>query len=212
MHAVGSADVGALAVHTLFMNSTDALVGKSVSKAKSDGSSAALVDAKGSPAEVPIGVAKRPSVVRVTSREVTYDDASRRADFTGGVMVESEDGTMRGQLATVYLQVAKSTAVTNGPNVALLGGKVERVVTSGKVEIVQPGRRATGEQVVYTAQDGMFVMTGLPGVPPKMMDEARGAITGASLRFHAGDNSVVVSNGTDGVAGQRVRTETRVKQ
>jgi lipopolysaccharide export system protein LptA len=55
-------------------------------------------------------------------------------------------------------------------------------------------------------------MTGLPGAPPKMIDEARGAITGASLRFHAGDNSVVVSNGTDGVAGQRVRTETRVKQ
>jgi lipopolysaccharide export system protein LptA len=80
------------------------------------------------------------------------------------------------------------------------------------VEIMQPGRRATGQQVVYTAQDGMLVMTGLPGAPPKMIDEARGAITGASLRFHAGDNSVVVSNGTDGVAGQRVRTETRVKQ
>jgi lipopolysaccharide export system protein LptA len=58
----------------------------------------------------------------------------------------------------------------------------------------------------------MFVMTGSPDVPPKMMDEARGTITGAALRFHAGDNSVVVSNGPDGVAGQRVRTETRVKQ
>jgi lipopolysaccharide export system protein LptA len=86
------------------------------------------------------------------------------------------------------------------------------MVASGGVEVVQPGRRAAGEQLVYTASDGMFVMTGTPGSPPKMMDEAQGAITGASLRFHAGDNSVVVTNGTDAGAGQRVRTETRVKQ
>jgi lipopolysaccharide export system protein LptA len=86
------------------------------------------------------------------------------------------------------------------------------MVATGGVEVVQPGKRATGEQLVYTASDGMFVMTGSPGVPPKMLDEAQGTITGASLRFHAGDNSVVVSNGPDAGSGQRVRTETRVKQ
>jgi lipopolysaccharide export system protein LptA len=83
---------------------------------------------------------------------------------------------------------------------------------TGKIEVEQLGRRALGEQVVYTASDGMFEMTGTPGHPPKMVDDARGTITGASLRFHAGDNSVVVSNGTEHVAGERVRTETRVKQ
>jgi lipopolysaccharide export system protein LptA len=204
MHAIGSAERGALAVHTVFVNGTEVSLGKSAGKAGADSPSFASAD-------VPVTGTKRQSVVRVTSREATYDDASRRADFTGGVIVESADGTMRGQLATVYLQPAKN-AGDSVATASLLGGKVERVVMSGKVEIMQPGRRATGQQVVYTAQDGMLVMTGLPGAPPKMIDEARGAITGASLRFHAGDNSVVVSNGTDGVAGQRVRTETRVKQ
>ena len=168
--------------------------------------------AKGSSKQVP---------VRVASHEMTYDDVARRADFSGGVLVQDADGTMRSQAAVVYLKAADSTNSTKAdaevkkPAVApvgFMGGGVDRMVASGRVEIARPGRLATGEQLVYTANDGMFVMTGSAGNPPKMMDDAQGAITGASLRFHAGDNSVVVTNGPDGVAGQRVRAETRVKQ
>jgi lipopolysaccharide export system protein LptA len=45
-------------------------------------------------------------------------------------------------------------------------------------------------------------------VPPKVIDEAQGTVTGASLRFKSGDDSVEVLSG-DG--SQRVRTETRMK-
>jgi lipopolysaccharide export system protein LptA len=147
-----------------------------------------------------------------------YDDVARRADFSGGVRVDDADGTMRSQQAVVYLKPADSAKVTSDSKkvavaqTGFMGGAVDRMVATGGVEVVQPGRRATGEQLVYTASDGMFVMTGLPGNAPKMLDEAQGAITGASLRFHAGDNSVVVTNGPDAGSGQRVRTETRVKQ
>jgi lipopolysaccharide export system protein LptA len=92
-----------------------------------------------------------------------------------------------------------------------MGGSVERVVASGHIEMQQPGRRATGEQVVYTASDGMFVLTGTATVLPKVVDDLQGTVTGTSLRFHAGDENVVVSNGGETGAGQRVRTETRVK-
>ena len=91
-----------------------------------------------------------------------------------------------------------------------MGGSVERVVATGQIEMEQPGRRATGEQLVYTASDGMFVLTGTSSVPPKVVDDRQGTVTGASLRFHTGDDSVLVSNGASG-AGQKVRTETRVK-
>jgi lipopolysaccharide export system protein LptA len=56
----------------------------------------------------------------------------------------------------------------------------------------------------------MFVLTGTAAVLPKVVDQQQGTVTGASLRFHEGDENVVVSNGGDN-AGQRVRTETRVK-
>ncbi|WP_213806904.1 LptA/OstA family protein [Granulicella sp. dw_53] len=161
--------------------------------------------------------AKKPVPVRVTSHVMTYNDLARRADFDGGVLVEDADGTMRAQGAVVFLQAAGSAKAGDAgkkapPQGAFMGGSVERMVASGRVEMTQPGRRATGDRLVYTASDGLFVMTGVPGTPPKMMDQAQGEVTGASLQFHAGDNSVVVSNGVNGAAGQRVRTETRVKQ
>ena len=92
-----------------------------------------------------------------------------------------------------------------------MAGSVERMVASAHIDMEQPGRRATGEQLVYTASDGLFVLTGTPTALPKVTDDQRGTVTGTSLRFHSGDNNVVVSNGGENGAGQRVRTETRVK-
>jgi lipopolysaccharide export system protein LptA len=92
-----------------------------------------------------------------------------------------------------------------------IGGKVERMVANGRIEMEQPGRRATGEQLVYTASDDAYVLTGTTTMLPKVVDDQRGTVTGTSLRLHPGDDSVVVSNGGDAGAGQRVRTETRVK-
>ena len=161
-------------------------------------------------------------VVRVASRELVYSDEARKAEFTGGVQVESRDGSMRGQQVVVYLQPAANggdeprKAVKAGRRrlrraSGFMGGSVERMVASGHIEMEQPGRRATGEQLVYTASDGMFVLTGTPAALPKVVDEQRGTVTGTSLRFHSGDDNVVVSNGGESGAGQRVRTETRVK-
>ncbi len=188
---------------------------------------AAKTDAAG--AEIKAAVSGRKAdVIRVQSRDLVYSDEARRADFSGGVEVESADGSMRGQQMAVYLQAADNgsfkkakgdvgAAVSSAKGLdnagaanGFMGGSVERVVTSGHIEISQPGRRATGEQVVYTASDGMFVLTGTPTVLPKVIDDQRGTVTGTSLRFHAGDENVVVSNEGSG-AGQRVRTETRVK-
>ncbi len=159
---------------------------------------------------------------RVASRELVYSDEARRAEFSGGVEVENATGRMRGQDAMVYLQAAaggnKPAAAgsaaevkTSGPPAGFMGGNVERIVVTGQVEMEQPGRRATGEQLVYTASDGFFVLTGTAATPPKIVDETQGMVTGASLRFHSGDESVVISNGEKAGAGQRVRTETRVK-
>ncbi|HZY73861.1 MAG TPA: LptA/OstA family protein, partial [Edaphobacter sp.] len=163
--------------------------------------------------------AGKTQVIRVASRELTYSDATRQAEFTGGVQVESADGRMSGQQAVVYLQAANTGRPKANRSSApgeFMEGSVERIVATGQIEIEQPGRRATGERVVYTVSDGMFVMTGTAAMPPKIVDEARGTVTGTSLQFHAADESIVVSNGTKGSDGveskQRVRTETRVKK
>ena len=129
--------------------------------------------------------------------------------------VDSSDGVIRGEQATAYLEGQQAKAVkkpVSTANTGFLGGSVERVVVSGAIEMDQQGRRAIGERLVYTAADGWFVLTGAPGELPRVMDQARGTVTGAELRFRASDESVVISNGETSGAGQRVRTETRVKR
>jgi lipopolysaccharide export system protein LptA len=166
--------------------------------------------------------ANEPQVIRVTSREMTYSDAARQAEFTGGVRVLDADGDLRAQQATAFLrpvgaasgtgagQAAKSSGAAVGASV--LGGEVERIVATGQVDITQPGRHATGERLVYTAGDQMFVLTGTKATPPKVVDAQQGTATGASLRFHSGDDSVVISGDGEGVSGERPRTETKVKK
>ncbi len=169
------------------------------------------------------GAAGSPRVVRVTSRTMVYLDATRQVDFAGDVKVEDADGTLRARQATAYLQSAPGgagDASKKDPSRAIaagspfLGGSVERIVASGRVEINQLGRRAAGEQLVYTASDGMFVLTGTPTVPPKLIDEAQGTVTGTTLRFHTGDDGATVTGDSAGPtkSGQRVHTVTRVRQ
>ncbi|MDW5267138.1 MULTISPECIES: LptA/OstA family protein [Acidobacteriaceae] len=200
--AHGAVQGDAMAVHTVLVSAGNAKAGAKPGAAKTE-------------------------VVRVASRELNYSDANRQAEFNGGVQVESADGRMRGQDAVVYLQAAQKTgagdanvkktasahALASAPS-GFMGGGVERIVATGHIQIDQPGRRATGERAVYTASDGMFVMTGTAAVLPQLVDDIQGTVTGTSLRFHTGDESVMVSNGVSGgVEGkQRVRTETRVKK
>jgi lipopolysaccharide export system protein LptA len=194
--------------------------------------------ASGSPGKAEVAKAKAASgkliaggktdVVQVVSRELVYSDEARKAEFTGGIEVVSRDGSMRGQQVVVYLQPAQTGAAGKGSSQSgakadgvktnsaaggsgFMAGSVERMVVTGHIDMEQPGRRATGEELVYTASDGLFVLTGTPAVLPKVVDDQRGTVTGTSLRFHSGDDNVVVSNGGENGAGQRVRTETRVK-
>ncbi|WP_089838915.1 LptA/OstA family protein [Granulicella pectinivorans] len=184
-------------------------------------------------ADAPKKDGKGPGVVRVASREMVYTDGLREVVFSGGVVVEDAGGSMKAQKATAYLSQPPSTAGAVGKTLEVgssaaprndktaktdqpfLGGSVERVVAVGKVEIDQPGKHGAGEELVYTASDQMFVLTGTKETPPRMEDETRGTVTGESIRFHSGDDSVVVTGesieqGKGKAAGKR--TETRVKQ
>ena len=59
---------------------------------------------------------------------------------------------------------------------------------------------------MYTAADELFVLTGTKANPPRLMDAGQGMVTGASVRFHSGDDSVVVESGP---GAERVRSQTR---
>ena len=159
-----------------------------------------IVIAKDGARAVLVGDTGQP--VRITGPEMTYNDAARTVVVAGPVRVDDVNGTMTAREGTVYLLPATASASASA-NASLMGGKVDRVVGVGSVVVTQPGRKATGERLVYTAADETFVLTG----SPRLTDAANGTVTGSSIRFKRGDESVLVSG-----EGGRVRTETRIKQ
>jgi lipopolysaccharide export system protein LptA len=150
---------------------------------------------------------RRRGPARVVSREMVYEDGARTVTFTGSVRLVDQDGTMTSMEATVWLAPATGGEESSG----FMGGRVDHMLATGSVSVEQPGRTATGERLIYTASDGIFVMTGSKAAPPKVMDRLQGTTTGAVLKFRSGDDSVEVLGSEDGRSG-RVRTETRVKQ
>jgi lipopolysaccharide export system protein LptA len=140
------------------------------------------------------------SPVAITSARLTYADADRHAHYDGGVIAQGTNFTVSAITMDAYLLPRSQTS----GNQSLAGaGQLDHMVAEGNVVIVQPGRRAEGKMLVYTAADDKFVLT---GGPPSIFDAERGKITGVSLTFFRGDDRVLV----EGKASSPVVTQTRV--
>jgi lipopolysaccharide export system protein LptA len=81
--------------------------------------------------------------------------------------------------------------------------QVDRMTATGNVVLTSQDRRGTGTQLVYSSVTGEYVLTGTAAVPPKLSDPEQGTVTGETLIFHSGDDSVSIEGG-----GQETRTET----
>lgn len=150
-------------------------------------------------------------LIRVASHELSYTDATRQIDLTGAVKLIQAENRLQSANATIFLaqsdKVHSPKPDAESGSSGLMGSQVERIVASGGVQLEQPGRKANGNILVYTAADQSYVLTGTRTAPPRLMDESRGTITGASLRFRGGDDSVEIL----GSKGQRVESQTRLK-
>ena len=151
------------------------------------------------------GKKRASEVMRIRSRDLFYSDADRRGDFRGDVTAQDSAGIIHADDAQVYLTTAPKlgkTAATGQQGRKT--SELERIVATGHVVLTQPGRKGIGEKLVYTAADGRYVLTGMPGNPPRIEDAVKGTTTGSTLIFNSQNDSVVVSGGQS-----RAVTETR---
>jgi lipopolysaccharide export system protein LptA len=142
--------------------------------------------------------------IKITSDRLTYTDGERKAHFEESVQAKGADLTITAKVMDVFLQAREQAAPNQSVGVVSAGsGKVDHIVATRQVVIVQPGRRATGEQLVYTTADDKFVLT---GGPPSIFDAERGKITGVSLTLFRHDGRVLV----EGNNTSPTETQTRV--
>ena len=162
----------------------------------------------------------RPSSFHIVSGRLLYSDAERKVTFYDHVQVTSSGALLIADHAEIFLTAA-AHPVGAGHFSAHQAGQennfslhhnnsgqssVERIVATGNVQLQQPGRRGTGTRLVYTANDGKFVLTGDGANPPEVFDVDRGTVTGQVLTFFSPEQAIIVS----GNANQATTTRTRV--
>jgi lipopolysaccharide export system protein LptA len=148
----------------------------------------------------------KPTLVTISSARLTYTDNERIAHFESGVVAKADDANMTANAMDVFLQArgpASGQPEAGGNNALGKVGQLDKIVAKGQVVVTQPNRRATCEQMVYTAAEDKFVLT---GGTPSIFDAEHGKITGVSLTFFRRDDRVLVEgNGTSPTV-----TQTRV--
>jgi lipopolysaccharide export system protein LptA len=145
---------------------------------------------------------RTPSVVRLQSRTLFYAESDHKAVFSGAVVAQTTSGLLHANFMDVYFTPAPGAQPGGKPSTS---EQVSRIVARGAVELQQPGRKGTGEELTYTAADGQFLLTGSNAAPPRLADQVRGTVTGNALIFNDHDDSVVVSGGAS-----KAVTQTRV--
>ncbi len=132
-----------------------------------------------------------PSIIRVQGGDLKYSSAERKAVMRAGAV------------GSVVSRTADATTVSNELELILLppgnhagkdgaAAQVDRMTSTGRVEISSEGRRGMGEQLVYTSDTGNYVLTGTAAAPPRLIDPARGTVTGQALIFNSRDDSVSI--------------------
>ncbi len=156
-----------------------------------------------------------PSMIRVATPKMDYNDLQREATFSGGVTIDGTIGEVRGQHAVAFLTAAHAPSAKSAPTSqpSPLNGSIDRVVVYGAVQIDQPGRHGTGDQLLYTASSADYILTGTPANPPHITDTQQGNVTGATLIFSDAGSTIVVAGDQGAPKGKagRVHTETFVR-
>ncbi len=141
-----------------------------------------------------------PRVIHTTSRIFAYSGGERKATLSGGAQAHEAEGTISAATIDLYLQQeaagpGDSTVIHAATSALGPGGKISRMIAQQNVRLTQGDRSGTGDKLVYTADDGTFILTGTTAAPPLLSDREHGTVTGSSLVFNDRDDSVVVNRG-----------------
>jgi len=121
-----------------------------------------------------------------TAKAFQYEEAPRRATYTGDAHMNSAQGDMTAEKLELYLKPS--------------GEELERAEAYEKVTLREKARRTTGARMTYFSQDERYVMT---GAPVTIVDECRRETTGRTLTFYRTTDRIVV----DG--SEQIRTQTK---
>jgi LPS export ABC transporter protein LptC len=111
----------------------------------------------------------------VTAADMVYEDALRRATYSGSVHMIGPEGDLTADRLEIFLTKE--------------GKEVDRMEAYTGITLKTPeGRKATGVRLTYLARDERYLMT---GAPVKIVEECR-ETTGKTLTFFRSTDRIIV--------------------
>jgi len=138
--------------------------------------------------------------VSVIADRLNFSSDEGVVHFAGSVSATSATAAVSADHIDCYLNEKPQSTETKQLKSP---GSIDKIEANGRVAVTQPGRRATGNRLVYTASDDKYIMT---GGPPSIFDAEHGNVTGVSLTLYGHDARVLV----EGSKQSPSVTQTRV--
>jgi Meckel syndrome type 1 protein len=142
---------------------------------------------------------KKSSMTVATSKDMVYVDAERKATYTGEAHVVSDEGDLKGDKVEMFLDES--------------GRGLERLEAYTNVTYIQKTtegstRRGMGDRLTYFADDGRYIMSGIPvNVLEKMPTAECRETTGRTLTFYRSTDSITF----DGKEQSRTQSKSGAK-
>lgn len=121
-----------------------------------------------------------------TSKEFVYEEATRKATYTGDAHMNSAQGDMTAARIELYLKAS--------------GDQLDRAEAYEAVTLREKARKTTGARLTYYSADDRYVMT---GSPVTVVDVCARETIGRTLTFHRTTDRIVI----DG--SEQIRTQTK---
>jgi lipopolysaccharide transport protein LptA len=137
-----------------------------------------------------------------TASDFRYEEAGRRATYTGSAHMNSTDGDITAAKIELYLKPSGSAA--GGGGIGLGGDDLERAEAYDEVTLRDRNRTTTGSRLTYTTADQRYVIT---GAPVKVIDECRRETIGRTLTYLKSADTITI----DGNEETRTQTKGRAQ-
>jgi lipopolysaccharide export system protein LptA len=120
---------------------------------------------------------KEPVPGFATAERMTYSDTERLIHYEGNVKARRGTDRIEAEKCDVFLKKESS--------------EVDRMLAEVGVVLVQPGKRGTGDKLVYNSEDGQSVLSGKTA---RIEDREQGTTMGTQLTFNSRDDKISVEN------------------
>jgi lipopolysaccharide export system protein LptA len=135
--------------------------------------------------------------VRITADRLIAESRANSAEFIGQVRAVQGTTVITTDRLKIFYRAGANDTAANPPGDTNAGqgqaGAIEKLVCTGRVKIFFDDKVAVSEKAVYTADNGVLVLTG----PETMVTSGKNSVSGEKVTVFRNEDRMVVDKGSN---------------